>query len=99
MAKHGGKTVFFGRFIAVLRYTAAWIAGLGHMTWWRFLFWNAAGGICWAVAVGLLSYYGGKNLADAIARYGVYGAGIAIAALALGWLGLHVAKKRLEKRL
>ena len=99
MERHGGKTVFFGRFIAVLRYTAAWIAGLGQMTWWRFLFWNALGGICWAVAVGLLSYYGGQSLADAIARYGVYGAGVVIAALALGWLALHFAKKRLEKRL
>jgi membrane protein DedA with SNARE-associated domain len=99
MEKHGGKTVFFGRFVAVLRYTAAWIAGLGQMAWWRFLFWNALGGICWAVAVGLLSYYGGQSLADAIARYGVYGAGVVIAALALGWLALHFAKKRLEKRL
>jgi membrane protein DedA with SNARE-associated domain len=99
MERHGGKTVFFGRFIAVLRYTAAWIAGLGQMTWWRFLFWNALGGICWAVAVGLLSYYGGQSLADAIARYGVYGAGVVIAALALGWLALHFAKKHLEKRL
>jgi membrane protein DedA with SNARE-associated domain len=99
MERHGGKTVFFGRFVAVLRYTAAWIAGLGQMTWWRFLFWNALGGICWAVAVGLLSYYGGQSLADAIARYGVYGAGVVIAALALGWLALHFVKKRLEKRL
>jgi membrane protein DedA with SNARE-associated domain len=99
MERHGGKTVFFGRFIAVLRYTAAWIAGLGEMEWWRFLFWNAAGGIGWATLVGLVSYYGGQALADTIARYGVYGAGIAIAAVLLGWLVLHFAKKRLEERL
>jgi membrane protein DedA with SNARE-associated domain len=99
MERHGGKTVFFGRFIAVLRYTAAWIAGIGHMDWWKFLFWNAAGGVGWATSVGLLSYYGGQSLADAIARYGVYGAGIVIAALALGWVVLHFAKKRLEQKL
>jgi membrane protein DedA with SNARE-associated domain len=99
MERHGGKTVFFGRFIAVLRYTAAWLAGLGRMEWWRFLFWNAAGGIGWATLVGLVSYYGGQALADTIARYGVYGAGIAIGALLLGWLLLHFAKKRLEERL
>ncbi len=99
MERHGGKTVFFGRFIAVLRYTAAWIAGLARMEWWKFLFWNAAGGIGWAVAVGLLAYYSGQALADSIARYGVYGAGIVIAGLALGWLILHFAKKRLEERL
>ena len=46
MAKHGGKVVFFGRFISILRFTAAWAAGIARMPWWRFLFWNAAGGIC-----------------------------------------------------
>jgi len=99
MARHGGKTVFFGRFIAVLRYTAAWIAGIGHMEWWKFLFWNAAGGIGWATLVGLIAYYGGQSLADAIARYGVYGAGIAIAGLAIGWVALHLAKRRIEEKL
>jgi membrane protein DedA with SNARE-associated domain len=42
MDRHGGKTVFLGRFVSVLRYTVAWIAGLSRMRWWRFLFWNAA---------------------------------------------------------
>ena len=72
MAKHGGKIVFFGRFVAILRFTAAWTAGIGRMPWWRFLFWNAAGGIAWATAVGLVSYYGGDAAADAIQRYGIY---------------------------
>ena len=75
MQRHGGKTVFFGRFVAILRFTAAWVAGLGRMPWWRFLFWNAAGGIVWATAVGLVAYYGGKAAADAIERYGLFAAG------------------------
>ena len=52
IAKHGGKTVFFGRFVAVLRVTSAWTAGLSHMHWWRFLIWNAAGGIVLITAAG-----------------------------------------------
>ena len=44
-ARHGGKTVFFARFITGLRVAGAWIAGITGMRWWRFLFWNAAGGI------------------------------------------------------
>ena len=48
MRRHGGKTVFFGRFVAVLRVGAAAVAGLAHMPWWKFLFWNASGGIVWA---------------------------------------------------
>src|SRR5881227_1600954 len=74
MDRHGGKAVFFGRFISILRYTVAWIAGLSRMEWWRFLFWNAAGGIAWATAVGLIAYYGGQVAADAITRYGLYAA-------------------------
>lgn len=99
MERHGGKTVFFGRFIALLRFTAAWIAGLGRMPWWRFLFWNALGGVAWATLVGLVAYYGGKAAADAIQRYGIFAAAGVAAAVAIGWLGLHLAKRRLEERL
>jgi membrane protein DedA with SNARE-associated domain len=99
MQRHGGKTVFFGRFIAILRFTAAWVAGLGRMPWWRFLFWNAAGGIAWATTFGLVAYYGGKAVADAIARYGLYAAAGAVVLIALAWVALHFGKSRLEKYL
>jgi membrane protein DedA with SNARE-associated domain len=99
MERHGGKTVFFGRFIAILRFTAAWLAGLGRMPWPKFLLWNGAGGIVWATAVGLISYYGGKAAADAITHYGVYAAAGIVVVLALAWIGLHFGKKRLEERL
>lgn len=95
MERHGGKTVFFGRFVSVLRYTVAWIAGLSRMEWWRFLFWNAAGGIAWAIAVGLVAYYAGHAAADAIQRYGLYAAGGIVAALVLGWFALKRAEGRL----
>jgi membrane protein DedA with SNARE-associated domain len=99
MAKHGGKIVFFGRFIAVLRYTAAWAAGIAEMPWGEFLFWNAAGGVCWATGVGLLAYYAGSAAADAIQRYGLYAA-VAIAAMAvIGFFIAHYGKKWLERRL
>jgi len=99
MARHGGATVFFGRFVAILRYTVAWVAGLTRMRWWRFLFWNAAGGIVWATAVGLTAYYGGKAVADTIARYGAYAAVIAAVAIVVAWLSVRLARRRLEKRL
>jgi membrane protein DedA with SNARE-associated domain len=99
MAKYGGRVVFFGRFISILRFTAAWAAGLARMPWWRFFFWNAAGGICWATAIGLVAYYGGAAAADAIQRYGIYAAvGIAIA-LVIAFGFTHYGKKWLERRL
>jgi len=99
MSRHGGKTVFFGRFITVLRYTAAWVAGLGRMPWWRFLLWNAAGGICWATGVGLLAFYSGRAAADAISRYGVYAAIAITVVTAGGFLAVHFGKKRIERGL
>jgi membrane protein DedA with SNARE-associated domain len=94
IARYGGRAVFFGRFVSVLRETIAWVAGLAGMSWPRFLFWNALGGIVWATGVGLLAYLGGKALADAVSRYGLY-AGAAFAAAAL----LFVAGPRLYSRL
>jgi membrane protein DedA with SNARE-associated domain len=99
MQRHGGKTVFFGRFVAILRFTAAWLAGLGRMEWWRFLFWNAAGGIVWAIAVSLVAFYGGKAAAHAIARYGGLGAAAIVLVLLIGWYALHRVKKRIETNL
>ena len=99
MQRHGGKTVFFGRFIAILRFTASWVAGLGRMPWGSFLFWNAAGGIAWATLVGLVAYYGGKAAADAISRYGIYAAVGVVVLSALGWVVFHFARKRIESRL
>jgi membrane protein DedA with SNARE-associated domain len=99
MKRHGGKTVFLGRFVSILRYTVAWIAGLSRMNWWRFLFWNAAGGIAWATAVGLLAYYSGRAAAGAIQRYGLYAAAGVAVVIGLGWITLHRVRRRAESRL
>lgn len=60
--RHGAKTVFFGRFIALLRTWAALFAGVGCMPYGRFTAYNASGGIVWATAFGLLGYVFGRNL-------------------------------------
>jgi len=92
--RHGGKTIFLARFFSVLRVTAAWIAGISRMHWWTFFLWNAAGGICWAVLVGLVAYYVGHAAADAINHYGLWaGAGLVVI-LAIVWLAVHLWKKR-----
>jgi membrane protein DedA with SNARE-associated domain len=99
MRRHGAKTVFFGRFIAILRFTAAWVAGLGRMPWWRFLFWNAAGGIVWAIAVGLVAFYGGRAAADAITKYGLFAAAGAAVIVVGAAVVIHFGRRRLEGRL
>jgi membrane protein DedA with SNARE-associated domain len=95
-AKHGGKTVFIGRFVAVLRVTAAWLAGITHMSWWRFFLWNAAGGIVWATGVSLLAFYFGKAAADAVATYGVYALIVIVVGAVIAFVVMRLIKKRLE---
>jgi membrane protein DedA with SNARE-associated domain len=95
--RHGGKAVFFARFFGGLRVTGAWMAGITRMEWWRFLLWNAAGGIVWAVGVALIAFYGGHAAADVIEEYGLYG-GIAVGVIVvLGLIALHVLRKRVEE--
>ena len=92
--RHGPKTVFLARFIAGLRVVAAWIAGITHMHWATFLKWNALGGIVWAFGYGLLAYFFGKALVDAISTYGLY-AGIVFAVVAVaGFIGFRYWKRR-----
>lgn len=94
--RHGGKAVFIGRFLPVLRATLGWMAGVGRMDWWRFLAWNVAGGVTWGCAVGLAAYYGGRAAGNAIQRYGAFaGAGIAVVVVA-GWLVLRLLERRSE---
>jgi membrane protein DedA with SNARE-associated domain len=55
--RHGGKIVFFGRFVAILRAFAAFLAGVNRLSWPRFLLFNALGGIVWAGLVGFGGYF------------------------------------------
>jgi membrane protein DedA with SNARE-associated domain len=66
--KHGNKTVFFGRFIAILRTWAAFLAGVNHMPRHTFLIYNAAGGIIWATIYGMLGYFAGRFFHDNFAQ-------------------------------
>ncbi len=93
IARYGGRAVFFGRFVSVLRETIAWVAGLAGMPWPKFLFWNALGGIAWATAIGLLAYFGGKALADAVSRYGLYAGAAAVAAAVLILAGQRLIRR------
>jgi membrane protein DedA with SNARE-associated domain len=95
--KHGGKAIFLARFTAGLRVAGAWIAGFARMPWWRFFFWNAAGGIVWATTFGLIAYYFGHAVADAIGKYGMYGAGVAALGVIALLVGLHFWRKRIEE--
>jgi membrane protein DedA with SNARE-associated domain len=60
--RHGGKVVFFGRFVAVLRAWAAFLAGINRVRWPRFFALQCPGGIVWATLYRLGGYLLGDNV-------------------------------------
>lgn len=90
-ARHGGSVVFGGRFVALLRTTAAFLAGVNHMPWRRFLFFNTAGGVAWAGLWTTLAYAFGARIAHLPAGVGWV---VAAAAVAGAVAGAMVIRRR-----
>ena len=61
-SEHGAKTVFFARFIALLRILGSLMAGVSHMSFVRFTAFNLAGGLLWSVVFSALGYLFGRHL-------------------------------------
>jgi len=83
--RHGGKTVFFGRWLPVLRVTAAWMAGASHMRWRRFVVFNALGGIGWAISISTLGYVAGRSADSVVGVAGILGLVVILLALVSHW--------------
>ncbi len=101
--KHGGKVVFFGRFVAVLRAWAAFLAGTNRMRWPPFLLFNALGGIVWATVYGLGGYFLGESIHLLAGPVGtisiVLAALIIIASLVFVWRNEQQLEEKAEKAL
>ena len=82
--RHGGKVVFFGRMVAVLRVLAALLAGINCMAWPHFLVCNIAGGILWACIYGGGAYLLGQQITSITGPIGLAG-------LLVGLTGLVVS--------
>lgn len=96
--KHGGKVVFFGRFVSILRTYAAFLAGTNRMKWWRFLVFNAAGGIVWATVFGLGAYYLGNGIERLSKPVGIAFVVAAVIAVVAAFFLVRRSQTRLEER-
>lgn len=98
-ARHGAKTVFIGRWIALIRFATAWLAGINEMHFPTFFMWNALGAITWALTYGLLGYFGGSAVIHVLERVGI-GAAIALGVLIVaGVVLMKLRERRLEREL
>jgi membrane protein DedA with SNARE-associated domain len=94
LKKHGGKAVFFGRFVSIARTWIAVLVGAHHLNYFQFLFYNVMGGIVWATVYGSLGYAFGSNLPlleTWVKRAGITITLLAIAVIIYLW---HLRKKR-----
>jgi undecaprenyl-diphosphatase len=101
--RHGPRTVFIGRFIALLRTWAAVLAGTARMPYGTFMLYNALGAVCWATLFGTLGYVFGRNLPQLEHYIGQASlAGVLLVALvvglSLGWRWFERNRARLVER-
>jgi len=76
--RQGGKVIFFGRFVSILRTYIAFLAGTVRMDWRRFALATVAAAIVWAGAYTTLAYEGAKTLKRLSGTVDLVVAGVAV---------------------
>jgi membrane protein DedA with SNARE-associated domain len=90
--RHGGKVVFFGRFVSVLRTYAAFLAGMNKMHYRRFLLFNASGGIVWCAIFTFGAYWFGNRINKLAGPVGIV---LLVAAVAVIVGGILIVRKQM----
>jgi membrane protein DedA with SNARE-associated domain len=81
--RHGAKSVVLARFVPGFKVAIAPAAGMARMRFAQFVLWHVLAAVAFAVAFGLLGYFAGAAVVNAVERFGVYAAAV-LAILALG---------------
>lgn len=94
--RHGGKAVFLGRLTALLRALMPSMAGMSGMRYRTFLVWNAAGGLLWGAGCVFLGYAFASAL-NTVSKYLTWLPLALLAVVAVGYLAIHLRKRRQER--
>lgn len=95
LAKRGGKAIFLGRFLAVVRSLVPAMAGVSKMPYRKFLTWNALGGLVWAsiyVSVGFFAGRSYEQVADAAEGAGLVVLGVVVIVAGTAVIGRWLAR-------
>lgn len=93
--KHGGKTIVLARFMPFARTFAPVVAGVGRMSYKRFISYNVFGGISWVFSMTFLGYFMGKVLgAKQIEKVVILIIFISVLPPVIGALRAHLAAKK-----
>jgi membrane protein DedA with SNARE-associated domain len=95
--KYGVWTVFFGRFVALLRIFAGPMAGSLRMPYARFLAANAAGGITWATLVGVATNRIGEQAGEFFGRFAVWALGAVVLAVMTAYVVVRLRRRSRER--
>jgi undecaprenyl-diphosphatase len=98
--KHGGKTVFIGRFMSILRSFGPVVAGISRMRYRTFVAWSVPSCIVWGIVFTVIGYFFGKSW-EVIDRYAGWGGAIAfvLGVIAVLWFLHRKREKELEEEL
>jgi membrane protein DedA with SNARE-associated domain len=97
-AKHGGKAVFLGRFVPVLRTAVGWVAAVSGLSWWRYMAWNVSGALVWAFGIGLSAYFFGKAAVEAAQTWGTIGIVIIVVVAAVILVIVRYSRREVDRR-
>lgn len=98
LKRHGGKAVFFGRFVSIARTWIAVLVGAHRLNYLQFLLYNVLGGLVWATVYGSLGYAFGSNLPLLETWVKRAGITITIAAVVLVIYLIYLRKKRKREK-
>jgi membrane-associated protein len=93
--RHGGKTIFLARFIPIIRTFAPFVAGVGSMSYGRFLTYNVVGGLVWTAGFTFLGYFFG-NIPIVRDNFGIVV--IAIILISVAPIGVEFVSSRMKAR-
>lgn len=60
--RHGGKTIILARFVPIVRTFAPTVAGVGGMSYGKFLSFNVVGGLAWVLGMTMVGYTLGRTV-------------------------------------